>query len=494
MKMVEQFNAVRRAAAPIVAINTPDPASTIRDIRALNSTAPTVQWNIVDGVSSMNSLANAAVAAMHTVEGQLMPAALISSNPVEALRLMKLHLPNDSISFMHNAHFYAEPTTGDAHKPVIQGIWNLRDKWKNQRSTLVMLAPGIQMPPELRNDVALIDEQLPTEKEMEAIVARGLARGESKPVGKRMKRRLVAAVRGLSAFNAEGVIAMGVNHKTRRPEMEMVWEHKIKLIEQTRGLKVYRKGPTFADIAGSHNIKTFLSRMAKGKWVPDLVVFLDEFEKTLRSAQTESSGTTADQQKTFLVKMEDNQWRGVVVYGFSGTGKSFLAKAFGNEVGVPTVEADLGGMKNMWVGSSEQNMRAFIKTIEAMGGKKVFFIATCNSLVELPPEVKRRFWDGIWFGDIPNRQEKDDVWAMYRKIYAIPGAVARPNDDGWTQSEIKLCCLKSSEMNISLNEASKYLTITTKAMGDQGVEQMRIAASGKYLSTEHPGVYVYNKQ
>lgn len=494
MRTIDQINAVRRASAPIVAISTPDAASTIREIKAINSDVPIVQWNIVDGVTAMNGLANAAVAAMHTVEGQLMPAALISSNPVEALRLMKLHLPGQSIAFMHNAHFYVEPTPGDSHKPVIQAVWNLRDKWKNERSTLVMLAPAVQLPPELRNDVALVEEPLPTEKEMAAVVARGLSRGDAKPIGKKLRDRLISAVKGLSAFNGEAVIAMSINHKSRRPDMELVWEHKIKLIEQTRGLKVYRRGPTFADIGGSLNVKTFLSRMAKGKWIPDLVVYFDEFEKSLRSASTESSGTTGDQQKTLLVKMEDNQWRGMIIYGYSGTGKSYLAKAFGTEAGCPTVEADLGGMKNIWVGSSEQNMRAFIKTIEAMGGKKVFFIATCNSLVELPPEVKRRFWDGIWFGDIPTRQEKDIVWTMYRKIYDIPAHANQPNDEGWTQSEIKLCCLKASELGISLNEASKYLTIVTRGMGEQAVEAMRVAASGRYLSTEHPGVYTYNKQ
>jgi hypothetical protein len=172
--MIEQFRSARRAHAPIVAITTPDPTSTIRDIRTVFPTFPAVQWNIVDGVTSMNEKAKPAVTQMHTIDAQLMPASMINSNPVDALRLCHQWLTPESIMFFHNAHFYVEQGPSDSHKPCIQAVWNLRDPWKDSQRTLVLLAPSIQMPIELRNDTAIIDEALHTDKDMATIEERGL--------------------------------------------------------------------------------------------------------------------------------------------------------------------------------------------------------------------------------------------------------------------------------------------------------------------------------
>jgi ATPase family associated with various cellular activities (AAA) len=490
--MIQQFNAARRASAPIVAISTPDPASTIRSIQVMLAGKPLAQWDIVNGVRSITSTANAAVAGMHTVDGQLMPATMVSSNPVDALRLSTQWLPEDAILFFHNAHFYVEQGPGDAHKPVVQAVWNTRDPWRANRRTLVLMGPGIKLPMELRNDVALIDEALPTDKDMALVVARGVSRANGRKTTRKEQSRLIDAVSGLASFNAEQVIAMSVSPKTRRPNMEEVWGHKIKLIEQARGLKVYRHGASLSQIGGNSNIKNLMLKISKGKRPPRLIVFMDEIEKTMQAAGTDTSGTTTDQLKVLLTKMQDNEWTGFMIYGFAGTGKSQLAKAFGNECGCPTVEADLGSMKNMWVGSSEANMRAFIKVIEAMGGKEVFFVATCNSVVALPPEFKRRFRKGVWFCDLPAAAERKQIWDIYFSKLGIRADSPKPNDEGWTGAEIELCCENSHEFGVSLEEASRFMTITSQAMGDQ-VENMRMAADGKFINASHPGIYRYVK-
>jgi hypothetical protein len=493
MNMTEQFKAARRASAPIVAINTPDPTSTIRDIRILFATSPLAQWNIVDGVTSMTSQSRAAVTAMHTVEGQLMPAPVITGNPVEAIRLSNQWLPPESILFMHNAHFYLESSGGTgSEKPVIQAVWNIRDLWKDNNRTLVLLAPSFQVPMELRNDVAIIDEALPTDKDLAAIVVRGLSRAGGKKAGKKALEKMVDAVAGLASFNAEQVVAMSVSPKTKKPEMDQIWTQKIKLIEQARGLKVYRRGASLDAIGGNDNIKNLMVKVARGKRPPRLIVFMDEIEKTMQAAGTDTSGTTTDQLKVLLTTMQDNGWTGMMIYGFAGTGKSQLAKAFGNACGCPTVEADLGAMKNMWVGSSEANMRSFVKTIKAMGENHVFFIATCNSVVNLPPEFKRRFRKGVWFCDLPTAQERKEIWDIYFKKLEIPKDTPRPNDEGWTGAEIELCCENSHEFGVSLAEAAKFMTITSQAMGEQ-VEKMREAAHGKFIDANRTGIYHYKK-
>jgi len=487
--MIEELKAARRVSAPIVAITTPDPASTVMAIRKWWPDDPQAAWNVVDGVTSLNTQSRAAVTSMHTIEGQLMPAATITGDPVNALRLSAQWLPPRSMLFFHNAQFFVEMSPSDAHKAVIQAVWNQRDKWQDNQRTLILLAPSITLPVELRNDVVLIDEPLPTDVDMAAIVARGISRAGGKRATRGEMKKLVGAVSGLAAFNAEKVISMAISTgRSKKPDMDKIWQHKIKLIEQARGLKVYRHGAAFNQIGGNENIKRFMTKIARGTRCPRLVVFMDEIEKTMQAAGQDTSGTTTDQLKVLLTKMQDNHWNGFLIYGFAGTGKSQLAKAFGNECACPTVEADLGAMKNMWVGSSEANMRSFIKVIEAMGGQDVCFVATCNSVVNLPPEFKRRFRYGLWFCDLPSASERNAIWNIYSKKLEIPSDAPRPNDEGWTGAEIELCNENAHEFSISLIEASKYMTITSQAMGDQ-VEKMRMSADGKYIDANHIGIY-----
>lgn len=488
MEMINQFKAARRASAPIVAINTPDPSATIGVIQVALGAEPIAQWNIIDGITALNDRVKGEVGQMNQGEDP----SVITGNPIEALRRAAAFMPNRGVLFFHNAHFFAQTTPTDSHKPVIQAIWNLRDKWKVGGKTLVLLAPSFEVPLELRNDIVMIDEPLPTDKELIPVVTRGLSKVSAKRAGSKLMTKLVDAVAGLATFNAEQTISMSVSPKTKRPDMDQIWEQKIKIIEQARGLKVYRHGAEFKDIGGNDNIKLLLQKIARGNRCPRLVVFLDEIEKTMQSAGTESSGTTTDQLKVLLTSMQDYNWTGTLIYGFAGTGKSELAKAFGNEAGCPTVEADLGGMKNMWVGSSEANMRAFIKTILAMGGNNVFFIATCNGLVNLPPEFKRRFRKGVWFCDLPAAPERSKIWEIYFRKFNLQDRV-KPVDDGWTGAEIRLCCENAHEFGISLLEAATFMTITSHAMGND-VEAMRQAASGKYIDAQNPGVYHYRPQ
>lgn len=492
MTMIQQINAARRISAPIVAINTPDPASTIRIIQTVLANKPLTQWDVVNGVRSMNSLSARAVTQMHTVDGALMPSSMITSNPVEALKLSTQWLPDDSVLFFHNAHFYVEQGPSESHKPVVQAVWNSRDAWMANRRTLILLSPGITVPVELRNDVTIIDEALPTDKEMAPVVARGISRAMGRKVTRKQATKLISAVSGLASFNAEMVVAMSVSQKTKKVDMDQVWSQKIKIIEQTRGLRVYRGAGSFSMIGGNENIKRYMIKLAHGKNCPWLVIFLDEIEKIFQAAGMDTSGTTTDQMKVLLTEMQDNNWTGFLIYGFAGTGKSQLAKAFGNECGCLTVEADLPAMKNIWVGSSEANMRGFMKVVKAMGGRNVCFVATCNSVVSLPPELKRRFKHELWFCDLPERVEKDSIWDIYGKKFAIDMTQPKPNDEGWTGAEIERCNEKAHEFGISLVEAAQYMTITSQSMGDQ-VEKMRMVAHGKFLDAHHHGIYHYKR-
>ena len=50
----------------------------------------------------------------------------------------------------------------------------------------------------------------------------------------------------------------------------------------------------------------------------------------------------------------------------------------------------------------------------------VFFVGTCNDASKLPPEFARaeRF-DGVFFVDLPGRDQKDAIWGIYTRHYGL---------------------------------------------------------------------------
>jgi hypothetical protein len=500
---INQFQTAKTANAPLIAINTPDPASTIKSIRTVYSAGPVVQWDVINGIQSLGPLTIATCNQMNTMmDGSVNPA-MATGNPVEAL--MKVAgvakanpaMINDWIMFFIYGHLFMDKATpGNLAAPVVQAVWNIRDVFKRSKANLVILAPQFTVPDELQHDVVVIDEPLPSETELTTMINRSFSQAGLKKPTKRILPGLLDATSGLAPFAVDQIIKMSVT-KTKRGKTNIdtdeLWRRKITRIENTAGLKIHRFGPRFSDIGGNENIKDLLSRIAKSDRRPRLVVFIDEIEKALHAAGTDTSGTTTDQLKVLLTEMQNNDWTGLISYGFPGTGKSELSKAFGNEAGAITVEADLGAMKHIWVGSSEARMRSFVKIIKAMGGSRVFFMATCNHIDILRPELKRRFKKGIFFSDLPCKKERDVIWNLYLKKFSMPQQ-EMPIDEGWTGAEIRVCCETANELKIPLKEACRFMTIVSHAMGTESVEKMRREASGKYVSTQHPGVYKYEKE
>jgi SpoVK/Ycf46/Vps4 family AAA+-type ATPase len=59
-------------------------------------------------------------------------------------------------------------------------------------------------------------------------------------------------------------------------------------------------------------------------------------------------------------------FRGILIIGVPGTGKSHFCKALGNEVNWPVLSLDMGKVFGSLVGESEQKMRETLKVIDAM--------------------------------------------------------------------------------------------------------------------------------
>jgi SpoVK/Ycf46/Vps4 family AAA+-type ATPase len=130
-----------------------------------------------------------------------------------------------------------------------------------------------------------------------------------------------------------------------------------------------------------------------------------------------------------------------------------------------------------------------MKIIKAIAGDRALWIATANKLEAVPPELKRRFTKGIYFFDLPNKQEREDIWEMYLKKFELgEDRPDLPNDEGWTGANIYACCANAWEENCSLQDAAASIVPPTRS-DPEGLKRLREMARGKFLSVNSPGVY-----
>ena len=478
-----QFKAARRVSTPIIAINTPDPAATIEVVSGLvNGAAPILRWDVIQGVLPMNELGQDVWAkAAQDVE------ALTFRGPdglIEALDL-SLCLPGNCVLYVSNAHRYMDDPG------VVQAVWNVRDDFKAVKNTLVLLSPGISLPAELQPDVLILDEALPDADQLAAIVRQLHEVAELDEPVQRIVDASTDALMGLGAFPAEQAAAMSLTPDGM--DVDALWSRKRQMIEATPGLSVWQGGETFADIGGVSNIKGFLEQVLVGNAKPRAVVFIDEIEKSLAGssgAAADSSGVSQDFLGQLLTFMQDTEASGMIFVGPPGSAKSMVAKAAGNTGGIPTIQLDLGGMKGSLVGQSEQALRQALKVVTAVSGGETLFIATCNSLAALPPELRRRFGFGTYYFDLPDEAERAAIWDLYFAKYPTVGLNGdKPADDtGWTGAEIRQCADLAWRLDCPLSDVAQYIVPVAKSAAET-IENLRAQASGRFISASHPGVY-----
>ena len=334
----------------------------------------------------------------------------------------------------------------------------------------------------------VLDEPLPSATHLERIVretfhAANLAEPERAKID-----RAVDALIGLAAFPAEQALAISL--VKRQLDTEDLWERKRQVIEQTPGLSVWRGGETFDDLGGLSNVKSFLHAVLAGVDPPRVVVFIDEIEKAFAGTGTDLSGVKTEMTGTILTYMQDREADGIVFVGPAGAAKSAAAKATGGTAGIPTIAFDLPAMESSLVGASTDRLRTALKIIDAVSQGRMLFIATCNSIASLPPELRRRFTLGTFFFDLPTEGERETIWQIYFKKYGVTGEL--PNDEGWTGAEIKECCRKAHRLSMTLVQAAKYIVPVSRSAAEQ-VKALRQMASGKFISASTPGVYQYQE-
>jgi hypothetical protein len=352
----------------------------------------------------------------------------------------------------------------DLHKflgdPVIvRRLRDLAPVMNRGRRALVLTAPELELPPEIRSLSAMLKLELPSLAELKHLVhekarefaARGTVRVELEPGDRdRMARSLL----GLTLFEAERAITRVVvdDLALTASDCDRIVEFKKQVIERDGYLEFWPRTEGLAGVGGLAGLKAWLERR--------------------RHAFT-------DHARAFGLDPP----KGVLLLGVQGCGKSLCAKAIAKEWELPLLKLEPGRLYEKYIGESEKRLEraldlacqiapvvlwidefekgfAAVRQSESDAGLSkrifgrllawlqdrpapVFVVGTCNDILSLPPELMRKGrFDEVFFVDLPRPEERSSIFAIHlRKRRRDPAGFDLPRlvdaSQGFSGAEIE---------------------------------------------------------
>lgn len=410
------------------------------------------------------------------------------SDPLAAIRAVNSLATPDGTAILVLQNFHRLLSSAE----IVQALSQQVITGKQNRTIVVILSPVVQLPLELEKLFVVIEHELP-DREQLAEIARGIATEAAElPTGTELDVVLDAAA-GLTRMEAENAFSLSlVRHG--RITSEAVWELKSGMLKKSGMLELHRGHDDFSRLGGLASLKSFCKRALLH---PSRVNPL-------------------------------KRPRGVLLLSPPGCGKSQFCKSLGQEVGRPVLMLDVGSLMGSLVGQSEERTRQALRVIDAMAPcvamidevekafagvnssgdsgvtsrmfgtflswlndhtSDVFVVCTANDVSKLPPEFGRseRF-DGIFFLDLPTREEKSAIWNIYLDQFEIDRKQRMPDDTDWTGAEIKACCRLSALLDVPLIQSAQNV-VPVAVTASESVDRLRTWASGRCLSAQQPGIY-----
>lgn len=376
---------------------------------------------------------------------------------------------------------------------IVQAISHQLHLGKQNRTTLIILAPLTQLPCELEKLFVVLQHDLPDHAQLDEI-ARGIATEETELPGPEDLSRVLESAAGLTRIEAENAFSLSlVRHGVLRADV--VWEHKAQTLRKSGLVGLHAGAERFDQLGGLDNLKSFCLRAMRHQ------------------------------------RNQDTQLRprGVLLLSPPGCGKSQFAKSLGNETDRPTLTLDMGRLMGSLVGESERNVRQALAIADAMAPcvlfcdeldkglsgvagnssgdsgvsarlfgslltwlsdreSDVFVVATANNISKLPPEFARaeRF-DATFFVDLPNAAQRKAIWNIYRQQFGLDEQ-DQPVDDLWTGAEIRACCRLAALLDVPLVQAAQNI-VPVAVTAAESVERLRNWANGRCLSADSAGIY-----
>lgn len=497
---IELFTAARAVSTPFTAIRTFDPISTILTVQKslgeeLAELTPFITWDSIHGLTGLNDAGGTALASMASHAGMELGASV--DLPI-ALGILE-EADEDVIAFIYNPQL-----VWDTDKKVIQGVSNLRNDYKAHGNMLNLLVGiGDSIPVELQQDMLVLEHPLPTREEIAHIVRETYAYAFNSDPKKykackagpsdEVLAKAVDALIGIPAFPAEQACAMCLNKETSVLDIETLWTRKKTIVSQQKGLSYRAGGLKLKDLYGVESFKNYGVKLMQGKYAPTVILRMDEIQRQFSGNDTDSSGVKGDLLGEWLTWVNDHKIFCTLSLGVPGSSKSHSIDCIAGEFEKPVIDYSISRMQDSLVGNSNKFMVGANSTIESISDGNIWLIATANKLDGLPPELISRFQvGGIFFFDAPDDAEKAGIMKLKIAAHGLDANQEIPDMTGWTGRDIENCALKAKKLGCSLMEAGQYVVPLMTSHREQ-MDNLRHAASDRFLSASKPGVYQYTE-
>ncbi len=480
-QLTNRMNELIRACFTGIWLRSFEPSEAIADLNRLcqDENWQLLSWDIDQGLRTASG---------STVTDAIDPLAAIRS--LASMNSGSIENPSTTVLVLKNFHRFMNSPE------IVQAMTRVILDGKVNRTFVVILAPVIQLPPELERLFVVVEHELPSKEELRELLESLASEPGELPADQALQAVLDASA-GLTRYEAENAFSLSlVRHNQVRADS--IWELKTQTLKKSGLLSLSRSQSAFNDLGGLTALKAFTKRAL------------------LRASKASPKAKP----------------RGVLLLSPPGCGKSEFCKALGNETGRPVVTLDVGSLMGSLVGQSEERTREALRIIDSMAPcicmidelekafsgvsgsngdsgvssrmfgtflswlndheSDVFVACTSNDITKLPPEFSRaeRF-DAIFFLDLPGREQKDAIWAMYREVFHIDSEQSCPQDDQWTGAEIRSCCRLAALLDVPLSQAAQNVVPVAKTSAES-LDRLRQWASGRCLDAELGGVYQFD--
>lgn len=339
---------------------------------------------------------------------------------------------------------------------------------EGKKRLALIVPPGVTLPPELEDDITIVDFDTPSHRELADSLGRVLMAvpAQKQPnLSEEDRDRLLAASAGLTAHEAEAAFSRAiVENRAKLPRVtadelaSVVLAVKVEAVRKTDILEVM-PAENMSNVGGLANLKDWVRKRAR---------------------------CFSDEAREFGIEPP----KGVLLVGPPGTGKSLTAKAIAKEMGLPLIKFDVSRVFAGLVGESEARVRSALKMIEGMspcvvlidevdkalggvatgGGDSgvskrvlgailtwmqetkapVFNVLSANRVDALPAELLRRGrLDEVFSVSVPNASERMEILRIHlskrgKNPDSIQGLAEAVNAcEGYVPAEIE-CAVKDA--------------------------------------------------
>lgn len=403
-KFKQEFSLLLRACYPLIYIPSQEEErveKTIKEIGENLGNRNIYIWDFVEGYQDNPNNANVG-----------------RRNPLQALEFLE-KLPSNvaGIFILRDFQRFLEDIS------ISRKLRNLARSLKSQPKNIVIVAPEVNLPTELKEVFTIVEFSLPQSEEIKGEIQKLLS-ATRQSLSEQFLSELVRSAQGLSLERIRRVLtrAIAQNGKLEPEDVELVLEEKRQSIRQTQILDYYPTKEQINDIGGLDNLKEWLLRRG---------------------------GAFSESARAYGLPYP----RGLLLVGIQGTGKSLTAKAIAHHWHLPLLRLDVGRLFSGLVGESESRTRQMTTLAEALSpcilwideidkgfagadGKgdsgttsrvfgtfitwlaekesPVFVVATANNIQSLPPEILRKGrFDEIFFVGLPNQKEREAIFNVH---------------------------------------------------------------------------------